>query len=243
MTTSEPGKLPPPVVGADGPGRWYDDLPSPGGPPPARPAPRQAVVATQEPPEDDWVSEPTVAPRKLGKAPPSPLRSTLEWVGVIAGALLVAVLIRTLFLQTFFIPSESMESTLKKHDRVLVNKLSYKLHDIHRGDVVVFRRPPKETNKEIKDLIKRVVALPGEQVEGRDGHVLIDGKLLTEPYLDPGRTTGDFAPIVIPQGMIFVMGDNRGNSEDSRVFGPIEQKLVVGRAFVRIWPFGRFGWL
>ena len=189
------------------------------------------------------MSEPTVAPRKLGKAPPSPLRSTLEWVGVIAGALLVAVLIRTLFLQTFFIPSESMESTLKKHDRVLVNKLSYKLHDIHRGDVVVFRRPPKETNKEIKDLIKRVVALPGEQVEGRDGHVLIDGKLLTEPYLDPGRTTGDFAPIVIPQGMIFVMGDNRGNSEDSRVFGPIEQKLVVGRAFVRIWPFGRFGWL
>jgi signal peptidase I len=233
---SEPGKLPPPVVGANDAGRWYDNLPST----PAAAALPFAPV--DEPSTDEW--EPTEErPVTRTKPQPSGLRSTVEWVGVIAGALLVAVLIRTLFLQTFFIPSESMESTLKKHDRVLVNKLSYKLHDINRGDVVVFRRPPKETNKEIKDLIKRVVGLPGESVEGRDGHILIDGKLLTEPYLDPGRTTGDFGPTPVPDGMIFVMGDNRGNSEDSRVFGAIDQHLVVGRAFVRIWPFGRFGWL
>ena len=171
------------------------------------------------------------------------VRSLVEWAAVIAGALLVAVLIRTLFLQTFWIPSASMNSTLKTNDRVLVNKLSYKVHDVHRGDVVVFKRPPKEANTEIKDLIKRVIGLPGESVQGRDCKVAVDGKELTEPYVDAGKCTSDFGPITVPAGQVWVMGDNRPDSQDSRFFGAINQNLIVGRAFVKIWPLGRMGWL
>ena len=190
----------------------------------------------------DW--PPAGGQSKGKKKPPSSgARSMVEWVAVIAGALLVAVLIRTLFLQTFYIPSESMETTLLKNDRVLVNKLSYKVHDVHRGDVVVFKRPPKETNTDIKDLIKRVIGLPGETVLGRDCKVVVDGRELTEPYVDAGKCTSDFGPVKVLPGQVWVMGDNRPNSQDSRVFGAIEQNLIVGRAFVKIWPIGRIGWL
>jgi signal peptidase I len=201
--------------------RWFDEL----------------SVAGPEPIVLDW------PPKTVARSRPSVLRSLVEWTLVIGGALALALLIRTFAVQTFKIPSESMQSTLLVKDRVLVNKLSYRVHDINRGDVVVFTRPPKETNTQIKDLIKRVIGLPGETVEGRDGHILIDGRLLTEPYLDPGKATSDFGPVKVPVGSIWVMGDNRDHSQDSRVFGPIEQRTVVGRAFLRIWPFGRIGWL
>ncbi len=82
-----------------------------------------------------------------------------------------------------------------------------------------------------------MLALPGETVEGRLGHVYVDGKLVVEPYLPPNVTTSDFAPVVVPSGHLWVMGDNRGNSADSRVFGPIREDNVVGRAVVRVWPF------
>lgn len=189
----------------------------------------------------DWPPQTDAKRRK--KSPATGLRSLVEWVAVIAGALLVAVLIRTLFLQTFYIPSESMETTLLKNDRVLVNKLSYKIHEVNRGDVVVFRRPPRETNTEIKDLIKRVIALPGETVQGRDCRIIIDGRELLEPYVDAGKCTSDFGPETIKPGMLWVMGDNRPFSQDSRFFGQIEQNLIVGRAFAIIWPVGRVGWL
>ena len=177
------------------------------------------------------------------KQPHSTTRSMIEWVLVVTGALAVALIIRTFFLAAFWIPSESMVSTLEKGDRVLVNKLSYKLHDIHRGDVVVFKRPPGEKDPAVKDLIKRVVGLPGDVVEGKDGHVVINGTMLEEPYLDPGITTSTFGPTTVPAEFIWVMGDNRTNSFDSRNFGAIAQNLVVGRAFVRVWPLSRLGWL
>jgi len=177
------------------------------------------------------------------KPPHSTTRSMIEWVLVVTGALAVALIIRTFFLAAFWIPSESMVSTLEKGDRVLVNKLSYKLHDIHRGDVVVFKRPPGEKDPAVKDLIKRVIGLPGEVVEGKDGHVVVDGKVLDEPYVDPGITTSTFGPTTVPADFIWVMGDNRSNSFDSRNFGAIAQNLVVGRAFVRVWPLSRLGWL
>jgi signal peptidase I len=119
---------------------------------------------------------------------------------------------------------------------VLVNKLSYHLHDVHRGDVVVFERPPGVPDTGIKDLIKRVVGLPGDTLESRDGHVYLNGKRLEEGYLDAGVLTVNLTRQTIPAGHVFVMGDNRGNSEDSRVFGPIDEDLVVGRAFIRVWP-------
>ena len=202
--------------------RWFEEM---------TPSPPEPILL-------DWPPKPAPRQRRT-----SATRSLVEWTLVIGGALALALLIRTFAIQTFKIPSESMQSTLLVKDRVLVNKLSYRVHDIHRGDVIVFTRPPKETNTDIKDLIKRVVGLPGESVEGRDGHILIDGRTLTEPYLDPGKATTDFGPVTIPAGSLFVMGDNRDHSQDSRFFGPIEQRTVVGRAFLRIWPFGRLGWL
>lgn len=173
------------------------------------------------------------------------LRGTVEWVVIIVAALLAAFLIKTFLIQAFFIPSESMVSTLEKGDRVLVNKLSYRLHDVNRGDIVVFERPPTEpTDPEIKDLIKRVVGLPGETISGDDaGNVLINGKRLREPYLPRGVTTTGIREFKIPADHFWVMGDNRGNSKDSRYFSAIDGDLIVGRAFVRVWPLSSLGLL
>jgi signal peptidase I len=195
--------------------------------------------------DDEWPDDGSAAeagertPAAVGHASHS-ARNVVEWVGIVVGALLVAVIVKTFLIQAFYIPSLSMYSTLDKGDRVLVNKVSYRLHDINRGDVVVFKRPPGVPDTGIKDLIKRVIGLPGETVEGHDGGVYVNGKRLEESYLDDGTVTADFPPEKVPEGDIFVMGDNRGNSEDSRVFGPIEDDLVVGRAFVRVWPLQDF---
>lgn len=170
-------------------------------------------------------------------------RRVLEWPFLIAFSVVVAVLIRMFVLETFFIPSPSMHPTLVEHDRVLVNKVSYHLHDVHRGDVVVFRRPPN-LHVNDKDLIKRVVGLPGDTVEARDRKLYVNGRLLQEPYIPPRCDgTEDFLRVTVPSDHVFVMGDNRCDSTDSRVFGPIPVDLLVGRAFVRIWPLGRWGWL
>jgi len=170
-------------------------------------------------------------------------RRALEWPFLVAFALVAAFLIRTFAIQTFYIPSGSMHETLLEGDRVLVNKVAYHLHAVHRGDVVVFRRPP-DFEVDDDDLIKRVVALPGETVEGKGRKVYVNGKALTEPYVEPAcNGTDDFRPTTVPAGDLWVMGDNRCDSSDSRVFGPIDQSLLVGRAFVLAWPPGRVAWL
>ncbi|MDP1806952.1 MAG: signal peptidase I, partial [Acidimicrobiales bacterium] len=143
--------------------------------------------------------------------------------------------IKTFLLQAFYIPSLSMAPTLKVNDRVLVNKLSYDLHNVNRGDLVVFESPPNE-GSQTKDLIKRVIGLPGETVESRDGQILINGQVLEEPYLEPDVTTGPLEKVTVPAEHLWVMGDNRPNSRDSRFFGAIPESLVIGRAFVRVWP-------
>jgi signal peptidase I len=170
-------------------------------------------------------------------------RAAIEWAIVIVGAVLVALVIKTFLLQAFYIPSGSMEPTLHVHDRVLVNKLSYKLHDVHRGDIVVFERPPNAAASDIQDLIKRVVGLPGDTIEARDGKVYVNDAVLSEPYLPKGTTTPSFARQTVPKGHVFVLGDNRQNSSASNVFGPIDEDLIVGRAFIRIWPLSRLGGL
>jgi signal peptidase I len=178
--------------------------------------------------------------------------TVVEWACVVAGAVLLALVVKIFLLQAFYIPSPSMYPTLKEGDRVLVNKLSYKLHDVNRGDVVVFERPASEAPSAIPELIKRVIGLPGDSVTFRNGQVYINGELLDEPYLPAGvTTTADFAPnrctpdapCLIPQGDVWVMGDNRNDSKDSRYFGPIPESSIVGRAFVIVWPFNRAAWL
>ena len=182
------------------------------------------------------------APNSKSVAQKAALAVTLEWILIIGIAVGVAVVVRVFLFQPFYIPSASMVPTLEVGDKVLVNKLSYKLHDIHRGDIIVFAAPPGEATPEVKDLVKRVIGLPGDTVQGKAGDgIYINGRKLNEPYLPEGITTKDFGPVQVPAGELFVMGDNRMESKDSTVFGPIQANSVVGRVFLRYWPLNRFG--
>jgi signal peptidase I len=188
-----------------------------------------------------------------------------EFPVLVVLAFLVALLIKTFLVQAFYIPSESMEPTLKKGDRVLVEKLSYRFGDPERGDVVVFERgfstltPEDEgvmerignavrelfgfpTGSE-QDFIKRIVAVGGDRVEGRGGRVFVNGAPIGEPYLADGTEIGDFPSVEVPADSVFVMGDNRTHSDDSRNYGPIEESQIVGKGLVLVWPLGDIGGL
>jgi signal peptidase I len=222
------------LLGAPG-GRTVAGRPRPPTPPPVTPT---------EPPPTERDSVLLLHPPRSVVRKRARRRRMLEWPALVVVSLLAALVLRTFVVQTFFIPSQSMHDTLLEGDRVLVNKLAYHLHGINRGDVIVFGRPPNISIPD-NDLIKRVIGLPGDQIEARDGKVYIDGRLLAEPYVQKGCTDGtvNLPRTVVPTGHVFVMGDNRCDSTDSRVFGPIGESLVVGRAFVLIWPLGRAGWL
>ncbi len=164
-----------------------------------------------------------------------------EWFVVIFVALLAAFIIRATFVQTYFIPSESMTPTLAVGDRLMVYKLAFSLGDVDRGDLVVFNRPANLGETDIKDFVKRVIGLEGEQVTAEGGAIYVDDRLLDEPYLTPDTYTSDFPDTVIPPDHVFVLGDNRPNSRDSRFFGPIHKDLLVGEVFLRIWPLDGIG--
>lgn len=195
----------------------------------------------------------------------------LRWLGslpaLIIIALGVAIVVKTFLLQAFYIPSESMVPTLEVGDRVFVNKLHAQLDELERGDILVFSDPKGlgEPDRGFigsvvhwlaeglglaapadEDFIKRLIALPGETIEIRDHVVYIDGVALDEPYLtEQARDDmADFGPVEVPEGTLFLMGDNRGNSQDSRFqsgIGYVPTEKVVGEAVIRIWPFARFG--
>jgi signal peptidase I len=172
-------------------------------------------------------------------------KAFFDWALVVVIALVVALGVRTFLLAHFVVEGSSMYSTLETGDRVFVNKVSYRLHDPNRGDVVVLHEI-RGTNE--RDLIKRVIAIGGEEVEMRSCEVRIDGQLLIEPYLDPtvvtpGNCGGDFGPLIVPEETVFVMGDNRAGSQDSRALGPILLDDIVGRAFVVFWPRSNWQWL
>jgi len=182
------------------------------------------------------------------------LKAIREWVTVVGVALIIAFLVRGFALQQFYISGPSMESTMFQDNRVLVNKISYRLHDIHRGDVVVFDRVTTDgVAVQHDDLIKRVIGLAGDTISISKCVVSVNGKAIDEPYLndyDLAQTNLDdrcripeMAVTTVDNGHLFVMGDNRPQSFDSRMFGTIDEKLVVGRAFVIIWPIGSFHWL
>lgn len=176
---------------------------------------------------------------------------------VLVVAVVIAVVVKSFVAQAFYIPSGSMLPQLQIGDRVVVSKLAYELHDPNRGDIVVFDNPrPSPSPPEplagrlarsvleaigvsppsTEEFIKRVIGLPGEVVEGRGGTIYVNGLQMVEPYLPPGTITADFGPVTVPEGHLWVMGDNRSSSSDSRVFGPIRESTVVGRAVVRVWP-------
>jgi signal peptidase I len=175
-------------------------------------------------------------------------------------AIVVAILVRSFVLQTFYVPSGSMEHTLNKNDRVLVNKVVYHFRDPGRGEVIVFTSPVDwRTDPNEKDFIKRVIGLPGDHVMCCDstGHMTINGKTLQEDYLDTDNgqnvpASPDPFNVVVPAGRLWVMGDNRVDSADSRYHfaqtknltdSTISLSSVIGRAFVLFWPFSRAHWL
>ena len=182
----------------------------------------------------------------------------LELPLLLIGAIALTLVVKALFAQAFYIPSASMEPQLREGDRVVVSRTAYRLHEPHRGDIIVFPSPavPPEDEGLLegwgndvletialrdpgeRELIKRVVGLPGETIEGRDGKVWIDGRELVEPYLPEDSTTTDFGPSEVPDGFVFVLGDNRPNSRDSRFaeIGPIDIDSIIGRAIARVWP-------
>jgi signal peptidase I len=186
----------------------------------------------------------------------SSTRWIVELVGIVVAAILIAVLLRAFVVATYSIPSGSMEPTLQIGDRIMVNKLSYDLHGVDRGNIVVFTTPPNEdcAGPPVADLVKRVIGLPGEIISLEDGNVYINGRLLPEPFLPPdvrtdnypGPSTNAYAlhhPYRIPAGDVYVMGDNRPKSCDSRFWGPIRESTIVGKVDLRIWPLSRIGFL
>jgi signal peptidase I len=180
-------------------------------------------------------------------------------------ALVLTVLVKGFLVQAFFIPSRSMEPTLDVGDRVVVNRLAYRLGDPAHGQVVVFLRPTGVdqapavgplswvrravaqglggTPPGSEDLIKRVVGLPGDVLEGRDGHLWRNGHQVDEPYLPPRIFTSDFRKVRVKPDHYWVMGDNREDSADSRVFGQIDRSALVGRAVLTVWPVPHVGGL
>ncbi|HUP86394.1 MAG TPA: signal peptidase I [Acidimicrobiales bacterium] len=218
---------------------------------------------------------PPFAESLLRDAPPAAAKAFAREVPfLVVVALVAAFLVRTFVFQAFFIPSPSMGCaecpvhTLEIDDKIVVSKLSYRLHEPRRGDVIVFECPPaatctsspKSSNIAVRavrfigervglvppsteDYIKRVIGLAGETVEARDGIVYVDGRILREPYLNPAVTTRDFGPQTVPPRSLWVMGDNRQNSGDSRVFGPIRRDSVVGRTVLRLLPPRRTAFL
>jgi signal peptidase I len=201
-----------------------------------------ALDPSTDAPDDDSV------PTPLNKRS---YRSVVEWTLIVMAVLVCTVLLRSYVVQSFSIPSPSMAPTLQVGDRIIVNKRSYDFHGVHRGDIVVFARPPLE-DQEYADLVKRVVGLPGETISSRGCKILINGKVLAEPWLPPGPASCSTAlpddshpqynlpgPFKIPAGEYYMMGDNRTDSQDSRFFGPIPESLMVGRAEAVVWPLGR----
>ena len=192
-----------------------------------------------------------------------------EFPVLVVAAFALALLIKTFVLQAFYIPSGSMMPTLEVGERILVEKVTYLFAEPQRGDVVVFERslnpdapPPPTADDSVfddvvnafkslfgfptggeQDFVKRVMAIGGDTIEGREGVVYVNDVPVEEPYLPQGIVTTDFPPQRVPSGQIFVMGDNRGNSDDSRSFGPVDVDEVVGEAFLSIWPPKDFGTL
>jgi signal peptidase I len=188
---------------------------------------------------------------------------------LLLASLAIAILIKTFLVQAFYIPSISMEPTLEKGDRILVCRICLHTSDIHRGDIIVFSNPNPGpgvdrgpvgamlhwlgqglgvAQPEDKDYIKRVIGLPGDVVELNQGQLYVNGEKVDEPYLDPEVDTRPFGPVTVPDGMLFVLGDNRAHSGDSRFppptgLGYVPEDTVIGKAFVIVYPPSRWGWL
>lgn len=182
-------------------------------------------------------------------AAPTPLKRRkkhllVEWLIIVLVALGVSFLMRTFVIQTFYIPSGSMEPTLQIGDRIIVSKLSVEFGTIHRGDIVVFKAPPAEhCGDPVTDLVKRVIGLPGDHLTSKGNTIYVNGSPLHETwthYEPLGQAIGN---VTVPANSYFMMGDNHPNSCDSRMWGSVPRSDLIGKVFLRIWPLNRFGFI
>lgn len=176
-----------------------------------------------------------------------PKSKSREYVETFAVALALAFFVRATIAEARYIPSESMRPTLEVGDRLIVEKVTYHFTQPHRGDIVVFN-PPERAGGNGNAFIKRVVGLPGDKIRIQDGKVLINGAALTEPYIaeapmymEPDWEGLGMGEGTVPKGMVFVMGDNRNNSQDSHVWGALPIKNIIGQTVFRFWPPTRLG--
>ena len=165
----------------------------------------------------------------------------VEIVKTLATAFILAIGIRTLVAEARYIPSSSMEPTLEINDRLIIEKVSYYFTSPQRGDVVVFSPTDKLKEQNFKDaFIKRVIGLPGETIEVRDGKVYVNGEAIREKYIEEAPDY-NYGPETVPENQYLVLGDNRNNSYDSHYWGFVPRQNLIGRAIVRFWPFDRLG--
>ncbi len=186
---------------------------------------------------------PTPTPQLTPSGSPEQSQGSLSnWIRdileTVLPAILIVLVVNVFLAQATRVEGQSMEPNLHNNQRLIIEKISYRLHPPRRGDIVVIRMPNRNTDP----LIKRVVGLSGETIEIKDGHVYINGQMLTESYLEQ-LTYGNTGPHVIAPECIFVLGDNRGASNDSRSFGEVEISRIVGRAWFRYWPLDEIGFL
>lgn len=147
-------------------------------------------------------------------------------------ALVLALLIRSFIFTPFYIPSRSMEPTLRPNDRIIVSRMAYLFGHPSRGDVVVFKYPLDPDT----DYIKRIVAVGEETLQIKDNTLYINGEPVEEPYLPKGVVLADYGPVKVPSGSVFVMGDNRNSSKDSRYWGALPVENIIGKAVLVFWP-------
>jgi signal peptidase I len=198
--------------------------------------PESGPLRDSEPgdPTEAASSLPTVKKRRSG------IRWIIEVVAVVVAAFVLALLIQQFIVKPFAIPSPSMEPTLEVGDRVLVSRLTYHFRDPERGDIIVFDPPGCDSPD---PFIKRVVAVGGDTVAVRDGVLWVNGTAQDEPYLKEDYIEEGFAEVTIEPGWVWAMGDNRNNSGDSRMFGPVSEDAIIGMAFAIYWPLGDLGGL
>jgi signal peptidase I len=174
-----------------------------------------------------------------------PLKRVLLWIRDIGIAVLVAILIMQ-FVRPTIVQQHSMENTLHENDYIFLNRQSYNFGEIKHGDIFVFKYvPPPESTEPKKNLIKRVVGLPGDIVEIKDGNVYVNNKVIDDSYTKDGYTGGIMSPMLIPPGYVFALGDNRQNSLDSRdpSVGLIDMREIIGKAVLRVFPFDQIGFV
>lgn len=180
-------------------------------------------------------------------APPKPSRhrGLIEWILVLVAAVLVSLLVRTFFFQTYFIPSRSMKPTLYIRDRILVDKLAVDFGSINIGDIVVFKAPPEVKNEchdAAVDLVKRVIGLPGDHLTSRGNTIYVNGVALKENWSHYEPLGPAIGKVTVPQGQYFMMGDNHAASCDSRYWGTVPRSDIIGKVFLKFWPLSQWHW-